>query len=343
MTFSLIMCIIILLFLKKFNSKVFRYFEFTDESLSKQHLFRFAIGAPLLIAALLCIPIWFDKNITLNLTQKGYETFLSIFKLPIGIWSLSIPLVAIVAHIHRTIQTASQIEATKAKNLSDSFFSHHKFVTEALSKLPDYPLVINNADFNLKLDAPYSLYNKLYPKSSYEKGFSQEGFMDVVTAIQNFIRTISSDLSMGKQETMSEKDLFHSLDSIISTVNRLKAEMLFSIYKTDINNVYMYRSETRTFKLAIPYENEDELKNEVKAIIELVTKVFELANITIEIPAAIHFYAYSNTHKHYKFKELFAKMAKFECNSGSSVSLNNIKPNATLLFYEKYLEKFPPY
>lgn len=343
MVFSIIGCILILFFLKKINSIIFRYFEFTDESLSKQHLFKLSIGGPLLIAALLCIPLWFDKNINLSLTYSGYENFLSIFKLPIGVWSLSIPLVAIVAHIHRTIQTASQIEATKAKNLSDSFFSHHKFVTEALSKLPVYPLKINNTEFDSKLDAPYSLYNKFFPKSSYENGFSQEGFSDVVSVIQDTINSLSASLSMSKNSTDHEKELFHNFDHIIFSANKLKEEMLLSIYKTDNNNVYMYRSDTRTFKLAIPYENEDELKSEIRSIVELVTKVFELANVIIAIPAALHFYAYSNTDKNYKFKQLFSKMTRFDCRPGSSSSLNDAKPNDTLRFYDKYLEKFPPY
>lgn len=122
LTVALTSMILILICLKRFNTLFFRFFEFSDASLSKQHLFKLAILGPFFLAIIFCFPLWIDCSITINFSSGGYEKFLSLFKLPLGIWSLSIPLVAIVAHIHRTIQTASQIEATKKKNLIDGFF-----------------------------------------------------------------------------------------------------------------------------------------------------------------------------------------------------------------------------
>lgn len=102
---------------RKFTSNLCKL---DHDRLSKQWPFWISIFSPLIISILLSIPLWIDT--TLDISANGYNKFLSIYRLPIGVLSLSIPLVAIVAHIHRTIQTAEQLNAARKKNIADSFF-----------------------------------------------------------------------------------------------------------------------------------------------------------------------------------------------------------------------------
>ena len=85
------------------SKHVLRRLALSDESLSKQPLFWLVLLGPLALALLLCLPLWFNADVRLRFTPAGYDDFLNTFKLPIGVWSLSIPLVAIVAHMHRTL------------------------------------------------------------------------------------------------------------------------------------------------------------------------------------------------------------------------------------------------
>uniref|UniRef100_UPI00352BB9DA hypothetical protein n=1 Tax=Klebsiella quasipneumoniae TaxID=1463165 RepID=UPI00352BB9DA len=337
--FTIILGVGFIYFLRKSSPSISRYFEFTDESLSKQHLFKFSIGVPFIIAALLCVPIWLDKNITFNFTSQGYGNFLDIFKLPIGVWSLSIPLVAIVAHIHRTIQTASQIETTKAKNLADSFFSHHKFITEALIKLPEQVITINNQPFTKKLDAPYSLYTACFPCSSYNNGFSQNGFYDKLTEVKEIIDKVSNAIGETKKKGVSERDLFFLLHEVISGIVNLSNLMHISLYRSETNHLYMFKGEKRTFKLSFSYGNEKELKEDLKITLDFIIRIFELSNITIDLPTNIYFYAHSYSEKNYKFTTIFQKTIKYDCPVGFSISLNESKDTKISVLYLTYLAK----
>lgn len=339
LAFAIIFCIVIIFFLKKFNSSVLRYFEFTDESLSKQYLFKFSIGIPFFIAALLCLPIWFDRNITFNLTPQGYGNFLDIFKLPIGIWSLSIPLVAVVAHIHRTIQTASQIETTKAKNLADSFFSHHKFITEALIKLPEQIVTINGHPFTKKLDAPYSLYATCFPCSSYNNGFSQKGFEEKILEVKEIIEKISNAIDETGKKGISERDLLFLLHEVLSGIINLSNLMHMTIYRSETNYLYMLKNEKRTFKLSFPYHDEKELKEDLKVTLDFIIRIFELSNILIDLPMDIYFYSHSHSDKHYKFKDIFIKSIQYECSVGLAINLNDNKDSKISILYLSYLAK----
>ncbi|MGY9521299.1 hypothetical protein ACTM6F_07850 [Citrobacter freundii] len=339
LVFTIILCIGFIFFYRKSNPSVSRYFEFTDKSLSKQHLFKLSIWVPFIIAALLCVPIWFDKNITFNLTSQGYGNFLDIFKLPIGVWSLSIPLVAIVAHIHRTIQTASQIETTKAKNLADSFFSHHKFFTEALIKLPEQVITINSQPFTKKLDAPYSLYTACFPYSSYNNGFSQNGFYEKLAEVKEIIDKLSNAISETGKKGANERDLFFLLHEILSGLVNLSNLMHLSIYRSETNYLYMFKGEKRTFKLVFPYSNEKELKEDLKTTFDFIIRIFELSNITIDLPTAIYFYAHSHSDKNYKFATIFQKIIKYDCPVGFSINLNEHKDSKISVLYMTYLAK----
>lgn len=153
--------------------------------LEKQPLFWLAITIPVMIALGVAIPVWLDYSISFN--EEAYSKFLSISRLPIGIISLAIPLGVLIGKLHGARQTAMQIDHAKKqienteKQISntekdnktkfylshfDHFCKHVDFVEGALANkyegiLDDNPLPIIN-----KL----SLYRKIYPENSLEKG-----------------------------------------------------------------------------------------------------------------------------------------------------------------------------
>ncbi|CAI0768873.1 Uncharacterised protein [Serratia fonticola] len=180
-----------------------KFLQLDDRKLSEQWLFRLSILIPLSISILLCIPLWFKTE--WDFSAKGYDAFLNLYKLPIGVLSLSIPFVAIVAHIHRTIQTSEQISTTRRKNAADSFFAHHKFMIEAINKISEKNMS-RFLNYKYKIEDPYHLYDNFFKNSSYEKGIDSSNINSLVDKIENEVENIKASLCIAKEE-MDNKHL----------------------------------------------------------------------------------------------------------------------------------------
>lgn len=95
--------------------------------------------------------VWF--NFVPTTTEAGYEKFLQISKLPLGILASGLAAAAFIASIHRSIQTAKQIEETQVKNKADLYYAHLKFFIDHLKDND----VVNSA---------ITLHQYLYPHLS---------------------------------------------------------------------------------------------------------------------------------------------------------------------------------
>ncbi|UJD94063.1 hypothetical protein FS593_07040 [Lelliottia amnigena] len=281
------------------------YYKFTDESLSKQRLFKFSITIPLFVAMLFSLPICFQNELNFDFTPEGYDAFLRTFKLPIAIWSLSIPLVAIVAHIHRTTQTASQLEVTKKKNIGDGFFSHHKYITEALTKFPIHIIKAKSGDFEKKINEPYKLYNNLFKNSSYESGVSVSDIEEKAVEVQTLLNEISSYIRKSSIRNDNIRGKADDLNKAIECTKKLNSLLTISMIKSDENYLFMLRNDIGTMKLIIPYYLEDEFKEDLKFTIEFVKSIFGLINKPIEIKDTLHYYIYLSNVRHYYYEAIF--------------------------------------
>ncbi|MEK8893921.1 hypothetical protein ACXYUH_09295 [Escherichia coli] len=103
----LIILYLIYLFIEYTKNKNNNYFEMTEERLTKQNLFKQSIRIPIISSLYFGIFSWMGHSPQFD--ADGFSNFIEISKLPIALLSLSIPFVAIVANIHRTIQTENQI------------------------------------------------------------------------------------------------------------------------------------------------------------------------------------------------------------------------------------------
>ncbi|WP_445435687.1 hypothetical protein [Citrobacter amalonaticus] len=157
-----------------------KYYTFNHEQLLKQTPFHIAILAPFLSFLYFGYLSW--KGHTPQFDSKGMGVFLEISKLPLLILSLTLPLGALAANVHRTFQIKKQIELSEEKNLSDMYYAHNKSYVENFSKvnasrpirtspnekLNSYIEKIN--ELSVYVGRPNSLYEKFYPESSPEFG-----------------------------------------------------------------------------------------------------------------------------------------------------------------------------
>lgn len=147
-------------------------FKMDEKPLTDQYLFKQAIRTPFISSLYFGIFSWLGHSP--SFTNEGFNSFIAISKLPIALLSLSIPFVAIVSNIHRTVQTNRQIEESKQKNLSDSHYSHLKFVTDYFNNLPIQEVHRKRGhyakDISFKVTHPIHLYRYIFNESTPEKG-----------------------------------------------------------------------------------------------------------------------------------------------------------------------------
>lgn len=174
-----------------------------ERPLTSQYLFKQSLRIPVFSAIYFGIFSWLGHSPQFD--SEGFNNFIAISKLPIALLSLSIPFVAVVANIHRTVQTNRQIEETKQKNLSDSYYSHLKFVTDYFTNLPNKTIKrerhYGTKEISYKINYPIHLYRYIFINSSPEKGRPKNTDKEYIREVNNHWVDILKNL--GKVRTSS--------------------------------------------------------------------------------------------------------------------------------------------
>lgn len=76
------------------------------------------------IAAVFSILIICNSNLTTSYDYTGFNNALNIFKIPLGILALIIPIVALLAANHRSEQTKEQMRLASENNNFSNFYKH---------------------------------------------------------------------------------------------------------------------------------------------------------------------------------------------------------------------------
>lgn len=184
-----------------------KFFKLDHQDLTHQWPFRFAIGIPLALFVGTGITVW-CPDYTIGFSKESYSTFLKISQFPLYLLSISIPAVAIVAHIHRTIQTAKQIQLTIDKNKPDSFYTQLKGVTDQLKTLPSMKFTRSNDDgtfksYTFEIKHTYRLFYHIYKNSSAEKGASSDISLEFISSITSEFKKIEEHIDSAKKNKKS--------------------------------------------------------------------------------------------------------------------------------------------
>jgi hypothetical protein len=128
-------------------------------------------------------------DLQFDFSEVGLSNFLVYFALPLGIAGLSIPLGAICASQHRTLQTAKQIDAQEEQNKLSNYYKHieefHKYIKECESESTRN---IDLASFNYR-----TFHRKIF--SELRKGNDKptilffEELIEDLTPLMNFFIT----------------------------------------------------------------------------------------------------------------------------------------------------------
>ena len=231
------------------------------EHLLKTRLFRGVIAGPLAFAAVLMVIGISNSNLTGDPTFTGFNKFVELFKLPIGVASLSIPLGALVASHHRSVQAASQIKAQESQNVFSNFIQHKEYFGKYIDEEEFF-----SGDFSFRAKDK-KIYQALFPKA-------QRGNRELILSEQQTARVekelVNLDLKV-RQLTWKERSTFpEAWQALESLKTAIAHEFLLQISDyVALKNIESLLTQTQNIQITLDHihsaasvfdENEDTVR-----------------------------------------------------------------------------------
>lgn len=104
-----------------------------------------------------------NSDLKSDFSYSGFNYFISVFKFPLAITALIIPIVALLAANHRSEQTKEQIRVTNSQNVFSNYYKHIEEFTKYLEVRVEKSVDLRFAHSNLYPNASHGDYN-LSPK-----------------------------------------------------------------------------------------------------------------------------------------------------------------------------------
>lgn len=130
------------------------------------------LASPLVIGATLMVAITqAEPKMTACFTSACVQTFFNTFKFPMAIMGSSLPLVAMIASIHRSLEANHQINlvsAQYAENIKNNRFGNYLKHREGFDKIIQAVCVhdAKGKNFETNVDST-TLYGEVFPDSGY--------------------------------------------------------------------------------------------------------------------------------------------------------------------------------
>ena len=284
-------------------------FALDERNLAKQFLFWAAIILPILLFLIFGFPLW--KNLTFSFSQDAYTLFLEVNKFPLYLFGTCVPLVAIVAYMHRTIQTEKQINYTQAqikltedKNKADSYYSHVKFVIDAINSFPKG--AVKHISFEkleieetFPFSQPYELYKRIFSLSNLDNGYSKQSNINFIIEVKSYFDNVNSALYKAGRNRFDSDTLALCICDIDNYIVEI-CDLLLMDY-TPRN--HMYWIPTDKAHRVVSFKDEEQLKKTLNHIFKTVLRLSDFIGIDdnflrphplVDEEHSLHFYLTTN-------------------------------------------------
>jgi len=265
----------------------FTHFD-PNNGLERQSPFWASIFIPIILFCSTGIFVWIET--TPNVSAEGFNTFISISQLPIGLLALAIPLAVLTGRIHGTKQTALQIEKTQnqidetqQKNKTDLYLAHYNFFSNYLAEMSnsfsnDKALKAHSV---LRFDVNH-LYRNLYPNSSMSSG-CQPKVNRRFEIIHPIFESLNQDVKQINIIGYSDCGFYRLLKEINVKTKRIidllginnQLEDIFEVNSHYLSNNYVdYQNDEKNQSVTIFNECED-LKNIPNLLIRITQLLYK--------------------------------------------------------------------
>lgn len=151
------------------------------------------------IAVVTSVIIASHSNLIPKLDYEGFNFFVKAYKVPIGILASLIPIIALLAANHRSVQTKEQIRVTQSNNNFSNFFKHQQAFEEYTSSINPTKSGISN--FKI-------LHKAIFPDA-------RSGGLAVGSSYSESLEKLSSDISEGLSRLAQETPFEEKVDVVI--------------------------------------------------------------------------------------------------------------------------------
>jgi hypothetical protein len=169
----------------------------------------FAISFLLVASAITSGVIIYHTPLVLDLSSHGFNFFVSVFRFPLGVLTLIIPIVALLAANHRSEQTKEQIRITGVQN---NFANYYKHLEEFIKYLDKQKGCENIAGSRY-------IHRMLYPNSQ----FGDYGLCEKLLINWELANLLTPKLLNNYPSDYMESIRDEDLNEYISTVNTLSS------------------------------------------------------------------------------------------------------------------------
>lgn len=267
------------------------WYKLTCKPLTYQGLFWAAIFIPLLSFGYFGYFAW--KGHSVDLSSDGLNKFITISKLPLGLLSLSIPFVAIITSLHRSIQTAAQIssantqiELAKKKNSLDELFSREKNFVDKCTYIEkqvgsvDIKLKDSISTFTFNISAPHILFHKIYDTTPNDGDITYKLTNFVNFSFLKQLSTIEDNLKLHYEciQRKNEVGIDDELSRLFVIVKALCQSFdALSVPTCQVPFFYI-KGKNNGFQLCV--SSEEELKMWLRKYITLSESLFSAINLS---------------------------------------------------------------
>ncbi|NWD81003.1 hypothetical protein HX891_11525 [Pseudomonas reactans] len=130
------------------------------KKLGESILFKMALSIPIAMGTMLfAATLLSNKNFSVCFTSECVNYFFQLYKIPLSILGLSVPLTAIVAALHRSEEAHQQIQETLKQNTFNNYIKHQEEFYKILE-------IIEKKCF-CRFTDPLTLYRRIFPRNNY--------------------------------------------------------------------------------------------------------------------------------------------------------------------------------
>lgn len=184
--------------------------------LSESLVFRCALIIPVSVGIILMgVSAIYNTSSPICWSSACIGYFFELYKYPIAILGMSVPLTAIAASLHRSEEASVQIEEVMRQNVFNNYVKHKDDFFDFLARLE----ITNNCIFS----DPLGVYRKIFPLNSYASFtyFSHQSPEDVAATRLEFleelrvrVRAIIESLYNRKADDEFLVSLIFDIDSV---------------------------------------------------------------------------------------------------------------------------------
>ncbi|ELO1812190.1 hypothetical protein QXB70_001884 [Vibrio fluvialis] len=243
---------------------------------------RITIGTMLLISIGIAVIICIQTRLEFRFDYEGFNNLLNIFKVPLGVSALIIPIVALLAANHRSEQTKKQIEVTNKQNCFSNYYKH-------LEEFEKYFKKYEGVDeYMATLDSRH-MHGLIFPGSLTGDLTLSDNYLNVFDFIFDTLEKLSY--------SYSNKILINHR-KINEEISRFLAEKGFRHLKQKFSGSNIYNLENE-FKLYVESSKESELSIKIfnynccVAYIELFKSVATSLNVLCKFDTSFDKYKWT--------------------------------------------------